>query len=83
MVIGISLIFQVVGPFGNVTDQLFGDYASDILPQYVTTVLIGLSKLTDSVKFAPGCTEPACTKYNASEVSLAYYLIGAWKFVST
>ena len=66
-----SFFTQVVGPFANITDQLFGDYSSNILPQYTSTVYQGLSNLADTTALGVGCSEPTCTSYNRSDVEAA------------
>ncbi|XP_038073743.1 beta-xylosidase/alpha-L-arabinofuranosidase 2-like [Patiria miniata] len=58
----------VVGPFGNDSSQLFGDYAPDSLPRYITTPLQGLESIADMTSFAAGCDNPKCTGYNQSSV---------------
>jgi hypothetical protein len=65
------LFSQIVGPFANITDQLFGDYASDILPQYTRTVYGGLYSLAHTPVLAAGCSQPACMTYNSSDVEAA------------
>ncbi|XP_022099649.1 probable beta-D-xylosidase 2 [Acanthaster planci] len=58
----------VVGPFGNNSEQLFGDYAPNSLPEYITTPLQGLASIAQSTRFAAGCNRSLCTEYNQSSV---------------
>ncbi|XP_038073740.1 probable beta-D-xylosidase 2 [Patiria miniata] len=62
------LKLAIVGPFGNDSGQLFGDYAGTPLPKYVTTPLAGLQPLANETRFAAGCNNPLCAVYNQSSV---------------
>ena len=50
---------QAVGPFANISDQLYGDYASQILPQFCRTVAQGLAGLGAAVRLGPAATTPS------------------------
>ena len=59
---------QVVGPFGNDSRQLFGDYSPTSAAEYNTTPLQGLESIASSTRFAAGCNNPVCATYNESAV---------------
>ena len=40
----------------NNIDQLYGDYASDVMEDFARTPLVGLLPLGDNVAYAAGCT---------------------------
>ena len=42
------------------TDQMFGDYGSNVLQQFTTTPADGLKRLADNVKSASGCNDNKC-----------------------
>ena len=43
-------------------DQLYGDYGSNVIRQFVKTPREGLSGLADTVNYAAGCTGDHCTR---------------------
>lgn len=59
---------QVVGPFANATGDLFGNYASNVLQEYTTTVLDALKKVSSSTRYSSGCGYPQCQNYAPDEV---------------
>jgi beta-glucosidase len=60
----------VVGPMANNVDGIFGGYAPDPDPQYVTTPYMGLKGLSTDVRLAAGCknSDTRCDQYNATEL---------------
>ena len=44
----------------NNTEQMFGDYASDVVPQFTTTPLDGLKPLAQTINYAAGCSDNTC-----------------------
>ena len=68
----ISLSFsQVVGPFANNSEQLFGDYASNVLPEFTKTPYEGLKALGKTASMASGCDDTKCASYNWEDVEKA------------
>ena len=64
--------YQVVGPFANATDLLFGSYAATPEPEFITTVLEGLSPLATKTRFAAGCeNDPTCQNYDQGGIKTA------------
>lgn len=62
---------QIVGPFANNSEQLFGDYGSNVLPQFTKTPYEGLMSLGKTVNFAPGCDDTKCANYNFDDLERA------------
>ena len=54
-------------------EQLFGNYATDMMPAYTTTPLQGLGNLSESVNFSRGCPDNKCSSYNSSAIKAAVY----------
>ena len=52
-------------------EQLFGDYASDFLPQFTKTPWEGLQELGHSAVKAPGCYDTHCENYDPESVMQA------------
>ena len=50
------------------TDQLFGDYSSNIIANFTSTLPNGLSKLAKTVATAAGCAKTSCDNYSPSDV---------------
>ena len=47
----------------NTLSQLYGNYQSQIMPQYAQTVFQGLSGVADIVNLVPGCKNNHCEDY--------------------
>ncbi|KAJ8029229.1 putative beta-D-xylosidase 6 [Holothuria leucospilota] len=61
----------VVGPFANNSDDLSGDYAPETVPKFFKTVYQGLKDSVNKLMFGAGCSDPSCSKYHQSEISMA------------
>lgn len=57
----------------NNTMEMFGSYAPDPDPKYVTTPLDGLRNIAHEVRFAAGCkdSDTRCTAYNTTDITVA------------
>ena len=60
---------QIIGPFGNDTVEILGEYNSVEVPKYTQTVLQGLTPMADNITFAAGCSNTHCTTYDNQTVS--------------
>ena len=61
-------MFQIVGPMANNTEQIFGNYASNVVPQFTKTPYQGLQQLADITTYASGCDDTKCAHYNGDYV---------------
>ncbi|XP_071942033.1 uncharacterized protein [Antedon mediterranea] len=61
----------IVGPFADTESILFGDYTPTIDPKYTTTPRGGLSHIAVSTKYAAGCNNAKCSKYDANAIKSA------------
>ena len=52
-------------------EQLYGDYAPTVEPQFAKTPLQGLKTIANQVMFGSGCNDNKCTSYNKSNVTSA------------
>ena len=52
-------------------DQQFGDYGSNVLPQFTTTPKDTLLQLGQMSSYASGCDDTHCSKYDADSVKAA------------
>ena len=64
---------QIVGPLNDNVEALFGGYAPDPDPSYITTPRVGLSSLGKQVLHADGCKDgdTSCSDYNADSIKQA------------
>ena len=62
---------QVVGPYTNEYEEIYGDYSPHVSRQFTTTVAEGLAKLAVKVEAVSGCDDVKCEKYSAEEVTKA------------
>ena len=62
---------QVVGPYANEAEEIYGDYSPLVSRQFVTTVAEGLVKLAVKVDSASGCDDVKCGSYSADVVTKA------------
>ena len=60
-----------MGPFANATDELFGDYTSDVVAKYTRNVFEGLRRLGREAVLSEGCSSPTCTQYNQTDMQKA------------
>ncbi|XP_038072715.1 probable beta-D-xylosidase 6 [Patiria miniata] len=58
----------VVGPMADSPYDPFGDYPPGTSREYITTAREGLMKIAYKVKYAGGCDDPKCDKYNRNDV---------------
>ncbi|XP_046550191.1 probable beta-D-xylosidase 2 [Haliotis rubra] len=61
----------IVGPMASNTQQLFGDFSSDMNPKYTTTPLHGVTSIWSTVRYAAGCYHNTCTRYTPYDVQAA------------
>lgn len=59
---------QVVGPYANEYEEIYGDYSPLVSRQFTTTVAEGLAKLAVKVENVSGCDDVKCEKYAADDV---------------
>lgn len=69
------LPFQIIGPFANNPQYLFGDYVPHWDKKFVSTPYDGLKSLGDDVRYAAGCDDPQCTNYDPKAIQKA--VVGA------
>jgi beta-glucosidase len=58
----------IVGPLADDKSQIFGDYPSDVVSQYTTSVHEGLMGLATAVSVGHGCADTKCATYKGAEV---------------
>ncbi|XP_064607226.1 xylan 1,4-beta-xylosidase-like [Liolophura sinensis] len=58
----------VVGPMADEDEQIFGDYKPDTDRHFIRTVLHGLKRMANHVKFHSGCKDVHCNQYESSHV---------------
>ena len=66
---------QIVGPFADNPNLLFGIYSPFTDIKFVKTPLAGLKNLSDDTRHAAGCTDPACKQYSHDDIKQA--VVGA------
>ena len=49
----------------NTLSQLYGNYQSQIMPQFAQTVFEGMSDVADIVNLVPGCGNNHCVDYDS------------------
>ncbi|KAK6169510.1 hypothetical protein SNE40_020552 [Patella caerulea] len=65
-------VVSIIGPMIDNPNAQTGNYAPDIMPEYTTTPIDGLSSLGNTVKSTPGCLgDNNCLQYNSTAVKLA------------
>ena len=52
----------------NNSEQLFGDYGSNVVPQFTTTPYQGLQKMATNTTYASGCDDTKCQTYQPYDV---------------
>lgn len=62
---------QVVGPYAQEANEIYGDYSPSVSPQFTTTVAQGLVKLSSTVIAASGCNGVKCTSYSREGITEA------------
>jgi len=55
----------------NDTAAIFGTYAASPDRRLVSTPVDGLAKLSDEMRYAAGCNNPACHSYDSDAVKQA------------
>ena len=55
----------------NNSEQIIGDYGSQVLPQFSKTPLDTLKNLGDKYTFASGCDDTKCRKYDPMSIKEA------------
>ena len=55
----------------NNSEQIIGDYGSQVLPQFSKTPLDTLKNLGDKYMFASGCDDTKCRKYDPTSIKQA------------
>ncbi|XP_038066380.1 xylan 1,4-beta-xylosidase-like [Patiria miniata] len=58
----------IIGPFANSPQDLFGSYAPQTDPKFISTPWDGLRRLGRSQRLAAGCNNPICDQYNQTAV---------------
>jgi beta-glucosidase len=63
----------IVGPMANNVEGMFGGYAPEPDPQYVTTPYDSLKSLAQETRLGYGCakSDPRCMDYNVTEIGQA------------
>jgi beta-glucosidase len=58
----------IVGPLADDKNQIFGDYGSDMVGQFTTSVHEGLMTLATTVSVGQGCTDIKCATYHWADI---------------
>ncbi|XP_022105253.1 probable beta-D-xylosidase 6 [Acanthaster planci] len=58
----------IVGPFANSPWDLFGSFAPQTDPRFISTPWDGLRGLGQFQRLAPGCNNPTCDQYNKTSI---------------
>ncbi|XP_022105195.1 probable beta-D-xylosidase 2 [Acanthaster planci] len=58
----------IIGPFADSPQDLFGSYAPQTDPKFISTPWQGLRSLGRTQRLAPGCNNPVCDQYNETAI---------------